>query len=427
MHALKARLELFLDGREARALGTLAAAAALIRLVCVAAIDIEPVGDYLNYLTMASNLADGNGLVDRFGNLALMSGGYPYFLYSLFLVAGKSLSAAKLANVALGVVSVLLLYRLGTLGFGSKAVGFVGATFWSFYAPSITYCGLLAKENLMIPMMIGLLILLTELVRGRRPMAMATAAGGLLGLLLVVAAADLMMAPVALVTIAASRQSWKGKAASLALFGLAAVVALSPWLVRTYRLFGRPLLTTSGGMNLWMGNRPGAGPMFEGIPGFVGETGMTWRELKAKFGEEPADRIAKSEAIAYMKSHPRETLTLMARKFVAFWYPPVHRAEAEESKAALLARKVWLAQYVLIGVLALIGLAASRRDFAGSWPILLTIALYVIVHMLIYVTFRYRLAIEPLVDLLAARGALLMLDAIRSRAPEPSMDEAAVS
>jgi hypothetical protein len=46
--------------------------------------------------------------------------------------------------------------------------------------------------------------------------------------------------------------------------------------------------------------------------------------------------------------------------------------------------------------------------------------------MLVYVTFRYRLAIEPFVDLFAARGALFMLDAIRSRSPAPSMDEAAV-
>src|SRR4051794_8308013 len=93
----------------------LAAVTVSLRLACVAAIEVEPVSDFLSYLTMASNLYDDKGLVDDYGTYAGFSSGYAYFLYGVFLIAGKSLWAAKLANVALGLVSVLLLYRLGKL------------------------------------------------------------------------------------------------------------------------------------------------------------------------------------------------------------------------------------------------------------------------------------------------------------------------
>src|SRR5262249_3740165 len=95
-------------------------AAGAVRLACVLTLDIKPVSDYHQYFTMAANAAAGRGLVDAHGNRAFYNPGYPILLAGIFWVTGTSLLAAKVANVALGVMSVWFVYALGNATLGSQ-------------------------------------------------------------------------------------------------------------------------------------------------------------------------------------------------------------------------------------------------------------------------------------------------------------------
>ena len=76
-------------------------------------LDYAPEGDYLAYQTMALNVLSGHGVLDQFGNLAMMNAGYPLFvLVPVFAVFNNSVFAAQIANAVLGAVGIALTYAV---------------------------------------------------------------------------------------------------------------------------------------------------------------------------------------------------------------------------------------------------------------------------------------------------------------------------
>jgi len=381
----------------------------VLRVAAVLAFPHVPEGDEQAYLSMASNLVHGQGIVDFMGNRAMYNVGYPLFLLApIFQVFGENLLLVRLLQVVLGGVSIVLCHAIAREAGAGRLGRLLAAALWASYLPAALYVVYLQKENLLTPLLLAGLWL--ALLLARRPSyRLAAACGAVFGLIALTGNAGLALLGAAglalLLTPAGLSQTLRQLALALATLLLVA----GPWMWRNAEVLGSPVLNTNGGFNLYLGNNPAATGMYMSI----GDTprGADWAALR-KTGEVAASATLRADALNWIASHPTDFATLALRKAAYFWTPPWHQGRDQPSGAEALVRKVWLVQYLVIVLTALaslpwLGLRRPRAGQAGPagrnltllWFALLA---YTAVHMVFYVIYRYREPIMPLVCVLAA-------------------------
>src|SRR5262249_1328414 len=125
------------------------ALALLIRLVHVWQLRSSPffdvlLGDARGYDEWAQRIAAGDWIgKDVFYQAPL----YPYFLGTIYAIAGHSLLAARLIQAIIGATSCALL-GLAARRFFSKGAGIAAGVGLAIYAPAIFFDGLLQKSVL---------------------------------------------------------------------------------------------------------------------------------------------------------------------------------------------------------------------------------------------------------------------------------------
>lgn len=359
-----------------------------------------PESDELAYLAMARKLLAGQGLVDSAGNRAMYNMGYPFFIVApTFAVLGDSLAALRCVNALLGAVSIVLCHALAREAGANRAGRLLAAALWALYLPAALYSVYVAKENLMIPLMLGVLWCGLRFV-GHASVAVALLCGVLLGLLALTGNAALcLLLPVAVGLLwfsAKDRSRWQAAALLLA----ALLLTTAPWLWRNHQVLGSAVLNTNGGFNLYLGNNERANGLYMSIADTP--RGPGWQALRAK-GEVAASLALRDDALDWIASHPLRFVQLALIKLRLFWTPPWHDGVGTVSKAERALRLVWLIQFLLLCAAALFSLfslfIAFNRRTALLW---LALAAYSGVHMIFYVIFRYREPVMPLLCILAA-------------------------
>ena len=119
-------------------------------------------------------------------------------------------------------------------------------------------------------------------------------------------------------------------AAALFVFAL----CLAPWTVRNYRLFGKVIPVRSNfGLELWLGNNPRGSKVKEfALHPF-------WNAAEAerykRLGEIAYMEEKQHAALAFMKTHPAQTLGFIFRRFAENWFVPRDRPVSAWSGASL--------------------------------------------------------------------------------------------
>jgi 4-amino-4-deoxy-L-arabinose transferase-like glycosyltransferase len=373
----------------------------LIRFIAIMAFNHAPESDELIYQDMALNLINHHGIIDGQGNRAMYNVGYPLFALSpMFALFGENLLAPRLLNALLGGVSIALCYAVAAEAGAGRTGRLLAAAMWALYLPASVYAVYLLKENLMTPLMLGLVWCALRLAK--QPSApVGLACGVLFGLLALTGNAGLCLVAPVLLALAFTPAGLPRKLSLALVILVSASLIAAPWLVRNMRLLGAPVLNTNGGFNLYLGNNPAATGLFVSIADTP--RGPTWKALR-KNGEIQASETLKKEAIAWIQAHPSEFLNLAVRKAGYFWTPPFHQGQGPPSKTEAVIRVIWGIQFIVLlaGIIgSLIPRRLRNREAAVLW---LAIASYTAVHMLFYVIFRYREPIMPLVCILAALG-----------------------
>lgn len=374
-----------------------------LRVAAISVFSHTPESDELAYKSMALNLISGNGIVDSMGNHAMYNVGYPLFvLASVFALFGEDILVARLLNALLGGLAILLCYAVAKEAGAGKIGRLLAAAMWALYLPASVYVVYLAKENLMIPLMLCVIWCALHWVKDSSYLT-ALGCGVLLGLLALTGNAALSLAaPVALALVFTSA-SPRRKLSLSVLILVSAVLVAAPWMVRNMQVIGAPVLNTNGGFNLYLGNNPAATGKFVSITDTP--RGQTWNELR-KEGEVQASETLKGEAIVWIKEHPSYFLTLAFKKAAYFWTPPpFHEEKGQSSRAEAAIRNMWAIQFIVLVASAIGSLLFSslrNRNMVVLW---LAIASYTAVHMLFYVVFRYR---EPIMPLLCVMAGLTL-------------------
>lgn len=373
--------------------------ALILRVAAISAFSHAPDSDELAYQSIALNLISGNGIVDGMGNHAMYNVGYPFFVLApVFALFGEDIFIARLLNALLSGLAVVLCYAIAKEAGAGKIGRLLAALLWALYLPASVYAVYLLKENLMTPLMLG--VIWCALHLAKEPSYPTTLTCGVLfGLLALTGNAALSLSAPVMLALAFTPVNLGRKLLLSMIILILTVVVAAPWMFRNMQVLGAPILNTNGGFNLYLGNNPAATGRFISIADTP--RGETWEELRKK-GEVLASETLKGEAIAWIKENPSTFGILALKKAAFFWTPPFHKAKYQASKAEPVVRIIWAIQFVVllagaIGSFLLTNI--QSRPMAVLW---LAIVSYTSVHMLFYVIFRYREPIMPLVCVLAA-------------------------
>lgn len=404
MQSFKSRLS---STTESRWLLGIVGIGLLVRLAAILLYPHTPESDEIAYLGMAKSLVAGHGLVDLFGNRAYYNMGYAFFVLApVHYLFHDNLLALRLANLACAAASIVLVHAVAREAGGKMPTRLLAALLWALYLPSALYGVYLAKENLMIPLMLGVVWCALRMLRAFQ-LGIAVLCGLLFGLLALTGNAALALAAAVGIALVLSRAGRAARLLSVPAILLAGALVTTPWLVRNVHVLGAPVLNTNGGFNLYIGNNPAATGSYVSIKDTP--RGPTWNPLVVRVGEAAAAETLKREAIAWIAAHPARFLQLAALKLGLFWTPPSHDIGAAKGLEAVV-RMAWLVEYLVLAGAVLLGLKSLRER--GAPTVLWTsVAAYTGVHMLFFAVARYREPIMPVICVLAA--PLLQQAAVR--------------
>lgn len=409
-------------------------AALLLKLVLVWAshgvgLQIE---DEQDYARIATNITEGNGFAHGPGlPTSIRPPLYPGFVAAIWSLSGsRSLEAVRIAQVAVSIVSIVVVYLIACRMFDERAAVVASALF-AFY-PSLLVSGvLILTETLFIFLMVlavyGLIRLMDDSAApttSRNPGAerhdrvgWAILSGVALGL---AALTRSVLWPFVFVLVPFLWFATVGNARRRMVLCAAVVagyaITIAPWAVRNTRL--QKTLTfvdTMSGINLLTGNYEYTPEdrMWDGV-GIVGPHGWYAPMLGAFPGRVPTegekDKWARSAAIRYAVAHPMTTARRSLLKLADLW--GLEREWISGLQHGLYAPPRWFAVsstvLVLVAYPAVLFLAiggfflVEDRDARARWLLVLLTAFICFAHAATFGHSRYHLPIVPILTIYAA-------------------------
>lgn len=226
----------------------------VLRLGWVLLMDPEPKlrgGDGPFYLHLGDQLAKGMGL--RYGEpVAVVGPIYPAYLAVIQILLGtdRVVTAARIGQAVLGVLLVALLFVLGMRWRGPRS-GLLAAGLAAVDLRFIVECGSISTEILFTVLLLFSLWLYLIALERDRPhwWILSGAAIGVAALTRGVIQLLPLALLVQLCVHGKCRRLWSAWALLLAGF----ILAVSPWMIRNWRLFGSPKIAHGGEAHFWMG------------------------------------------------------------------------------------------------------------------------------------------------------------------------------
>jgi tetratricopeptide (TPR) repeat protein len=359
---------------------------------------------------------------------------YPFLLAAVLRFTGPALHGVRVVQALIGCVTVALTFVLGRLAIDRRA-GLVAALGAAVYAPFIFFEAEYLEITFVMAALAGMLILTITAAR-TGSLARGIAAGALLGVAALGKPNLLLFAPVGAVWLALSERVFGGqerrrarrprrlRLALGALFFAAAAAVIAPATLHNLRAEGDLIpVSSNGGINLYIGNHPGAPGVFKVPPDMrldlrVASKAAAERALARDLSAGEVSDYWAGLAFRFMRERPGQWIAQMARKFVLFWNHyeiPNHYHVAFVAEFAPILRFP-IGTFAVVAPLGLVGLglALFRRREAG---LLVAFGVTFMASVLpFFITGRYRLAI--VIPLLVGAGCAVgrIADAVRGRA-----------
>jgi len=301
------------DGLTRQQLGLVFAVALAVRIpYCLLALRSYTFhADDGHYSEIAANVAHGHGVSADFPYLwrhhtAFRPPLYPLLLGGAYALFGVHIGVAQALNVVLGsLVVVLAAVVAGRLG--GRRAAIVAAVLAALHPALLANDGVVLTEPpALLLMLLALWLLLT-----RRWLL----AGVALGLLVLTRpSAQLLVPTLALLLILQAR--WRQALAMAA----AAVLVVSPWVVRNVAYFGKPVIVTSNGFNLaaiWSDQAIAAGHFVDPSRDPTFADVRNYQRSYANFNEANLDAAFQQAGLNGLRTHP-ERIPSQVRNNVEF-------------------------------------------------------------------------------------------------------------
>lgn len=385
----------------------------------------EPIGDEGEYYSAATILADGRGFSFLDQSIWLRPPLYIVALAGLFRLFGAIVAPVWVAQVALGLATIVLVYLLGRFYAERRGVARLAATFCAAYLPFAVYARLLLSETLFTFLIVLAFVALAYHVRagGRAALIVAGLAFG--GAILTRGLALPFLAAVPLWALACDERgwgNWRGALGRSALVLGVAVLLLAPWTARNAIVYGRLIpADTTGGYNFWLGALQGQ------------NTGQVDTTLRAIPNQGDRQAAAWARGWEVVRADPAAYLSKSVREAGDLWRINIGAYERLTRGYALGRVPIpWLGLtlvfddllYLLALPLAALGWVGAGRP-ADRRLLLLWLGYNGVTGALFFAITRFRLPLMPFIFLLAARGAFALPQLLRGvlrsgfRVPRP--------
>lgn len=393
---------------------------ALLRVVWMLLIPVDPVSDAAAYQTFATNIVlhgvygwtpDQPGAYWAVGPSAIYAAGY-------LLFGVDNPLAVLVPNMVSSLAIIWLLYDLGSRWFDART-GLVAAGLFAIWPMAIQFTTVLASEVHFMALTLAALAAWERSGLGLRGLAWL----GLSGLMFAAATyvrpiALLIPAALAMATLIRTLRLPWGDLAKAALTTALIFAAVAPWSARNERIFNEPVfMSTNFWANFWMGNNPETDGSYMPLPDAV--NGMS--EI------ERSDYL-KAVSVAYLQEAPGDfvlrtlwkTLRLHERETIGVGWNEVALRDLVGPTGVTLAKLVSTGFWYLMLACALAGMVLlARRDL--GWRVIVSPAVWLWLyftglHAVIVVGDRYHMPAIPLIALLAA----VTLARLTTPAPERS-------
>ena len=387
------------------------AAGLIVRIATVALFHPPLFADDLDYVALGKALAHGDAYQLEGHTTAYRTPGYPLLLALSFRLFGESLVPVRAAQAAADLLSCFLVFLLGRKLF-SERVGLIGATLFALFPLQFLYISIIMTETVFTTLLLLYLLLCTgETASWKRSIA----AGIVLGAATLVRPTILLLPAV----IFAVRWigGWKpgGNLKALALTAGAALLILSPWLIRNFNEFGRISLTSNTGVNFWIGSHSGA----SGSYSFPNDSPLL--TVKDEFGQSD---MGIRLGVEFITGHPLEYGMILGKKWahffsVDYWllltmhYRPDFRSAPNAgvvfSRFPLTDVLALHLPFAAVLLLATFGLCCRAGEGKGIFFLFAPCAYWILVHLAFFGSARYRFPVGPLFIIGAAYGADILL------------------
>ncbi len=384
--------------------------------------DPEREGWYFGYEIgrVARSIAEGHGFASPFhgntGPTAWLAPVYPYMLAGVFRVFGIYSPASGIAiltfNSLCAALTCVPMYLIAQRTLGRRAALWSAWT-WAllpmFFAIPVKW----AWETSFSTLLFMLALLLTQRL-GESDWRAWFAWGLAWGTIALTNPSLLSVAPFALLWACWRRwQDQRAFATHAVLAVLAAMVTITPWLVRNHETFGEWMFVRDNfGAELRFGNAEQARGIWLGW--MNPSNSNTELERYREAGELRYIAEKKRDALAFIRARPAFFLDLCVRRALLFWCGIPEIWSEDITPRDVLPQ--W--PQIALASLAFAGLAEmARRHGSAAWFFAPALAVY---PALYYVTFpdaRYRFPIEPVMVMLAVYAVSQSWNA-RSRASQ---------
>ncbi len=375
--------------------------AAFLLRVAVSCFGPDHFWSYAAYYSMADTLVHGGGYCVEPGRLcAFFPPVFPTVVAVGVLAGNVKAGVVVLASLA-GAGTVWMTWRIGALLF-SPATGFIAAIYAAIYPYYVWHDGVL-QENATLAFVVALTIWLLLRVIQSESRVLWIGAGIMLALTVLTKANLALYVPLAILWVAfAAGKQWKMRTLCVS---LGALLLLGPWVVRTWRIVGAPILYSNGGFSLWTSNHR---LTFDYFPKLSIDAAQEAEWLDVP----PADRHAFYEihdpqfiretrwfwdrGMAFIRANP----ALTARRAVyKIWiaFSPVFSPEHSFAFEA-----VYLVSYLPLFVLAPIGMWRARARWRQLSCIYLLIASFAVSCAVFWGHTSHRMYLEPYLMIFAA-------------------------
>jgi 4-amino-4-deoxy-L-arabinose transferase-like glycosyltransferase len=404
----------------------IAVAGLVVRLVYVfgPARDVKGIGDWYFWHWGANLIAEGHWFVEPFEEMfhgrLLPSAGHPP-LWELVLapvswLGGTSYLAHRAFGCFVGAVAIVLIALLARRIAGERA-GVVAALIAAAYPNLIAADGSLMSETL-YGLLIAAALLLSLKLRDRPATRTAAALGAVLALAALTRSEALILLPLLALPVLLVRAG-EGRAMRAVACLAAAAVVLSPWLVRNWAEFGRPVLISTNDGTLLAGANCDLT--------YQGKDLGSWNIeciSERSFGNEAKQSAHwRKEGLDYIADHAGELPKVIVVRVLRTWdlYQPRRQVLFAEGRW-IRADQVGKVVYFLLLPFAFAGgwLLRRRGQRAELLILLAPVAMVFVQSVIGYGIPRFRHAAEIVIVVLAAVAVSRLVERRRERrAGEP--------
>lgn len=414
--------------RQLSGLGLILLTAFLLRLFWIASIQPDPTDgrfdDTAWYRGSAHFFSQGEGYLNPYSGTptAAWPPGYPAFLGAIFRIFGEGVWQTASANIALAILTVIVIYGIGLLLF-DRRTALVAAGAVALWPGQIFFASLTLSEPLftfLFSLAVLLMLAVPRVSAWRGGMILAF--GAVTGLAVFTRGQAVLLIPLALAAWRMSGFRWRPAVGWAMLASAVVVIMLVPWAARNQREIGSPVVVaTNFGPNLWIGNHTGStGRMNipEVEPPQASRAGLTQGEYEIK-----TSNLALRKGLRYIFTHPTREVELAGIKVRAMyeadstaldWNAAYHSdfysSQSLEEGLRSLANGYWFA----ILILSVAGLIASRSRLNGPLGVLPMLVLsWTAFHLLFFGDSRFHYPIVFAFALMGSRGLVVVFDALR--------------